>query len=385
MNEKKKRLLIVGICLLVLVAAGITILLLSGKPKQPEKKPVSYEELDNKPGNADTNEPEKPDDTDPDDQEEESEKPDDTDPDDQEEEPEKPDDTDPDDQEEEPEKPDDTDPDDQEEEPEKPDDTDPDDQEEEPENPDDTDPDDQEEEPEKPDDTDPDDQEEEPEKPDDTDPDDQEEITPPPDDIPPEVVIPDDDEEEGLQFPCEVPGHNLTIEKLAPYTGIFVEDGTNQQVTDVAMLLVHNNGDSAVEYTEITVEYKEKNLTFCISALPAGETMVVQEKSGSSVPEGVALSASALVIHRTQMGIAQGLSVSDNGDNSMTVKNLTDKTIPAIRVFYKYYMEDEDLFVGGIAFTVRITRLAGGASVVIRPSHYTSQTSRVVMALTYDA
>ena len=46
---------------------------------------------------------------------------------------------------------------------------------------------------------------------------------------------------------------------------------------------------------------------------------------------------------------------------------------------------NENMFVGGIAFTVRVTRLAAGGSVTVQPSHYTSTTSRVVMVLTYDS
>ena len=79
------------------------------------------------------------------------------------------------------------------------------------------------------------------------------------------------------------------------------------------------------------------------------------------------------------------VQVTDNGDNTLTVKNLSNETIPTIRVFYKYYMEDEKLFIGGIAFTVRVSMLGAGASVEIQPSHYASRTSRVVMILTYDS
>lgn len=212
-----------------------------------------------------------------------------------------------------------------------------------------------------------------------------EEETTPPDDLPPFVEIPDEDQEkEGLQFPCEVPGYHLMIEKLAPYSGIFVEDGSNADVTDVAMLLVYNAGQTPVEYAQITVQYPQQTLEFYISALPAGERLVVQEKTGKSVPEGVPQEASALVVQRAQMEIAPEISVTDNADNTLTIRNLTDKTIPTVRVFYKYYMEEEDLFVGGIAFTVRLTRLSGQNSVVIQPSHYVSKTSRVVMALIYD-
>ena len=127
-------------------------------------------------------------------------------------------------------------------------------------------------------------------------------------------------------------------------------------------------------------------LLFDISALPAGEKLVVQEKTGKTISESKVTSASALVVQRADMEMSRDkVRVTDNGDNTLTVQNLTDETIATVRVFYKYYMKNEGIYVGGIAFTVRITRLAPGASVTVQPSHYTSQTSRVVMALTYDS
>ena len=226
----------------------------------------------------------------------------------------------------------------------------------------------------------------EPENPDPT-----EEQLPPPEEQPPAVVIPPEKdpetgEEIGVSFPCQIPGYDMTIEKIAPYNGMFVEDGSNANSQNVAMLLVMNNGDFPVEYAQIRVVWGQEELLFDISALPAGEQLVVQEKTGKIISESKATSASALVVQRANMEMSENkVQVTDNGDNTLTVKNLTNETIPTVRIFYKYYMEDENLFVGGIAFTVRISRLGAGASVTIQPAHYTSQTSRVVMVLTYDS
>ena len=222
-------------------------------------------------------------------------------------------------------------------------------------------------------------------------PDASEEQLPPPEEKPSTVVIPPEKdpqtgEEIGISFPCQVPGYGLTIEKMAPYNGMFVEDGSNANIENVAMLLVKNDGDFPVEYTQIRVVCGQQELLFDISALPAGERVVVQEKTGKAIPESKTTSASALVVQRANMEMSESkVQVTDNGDNTLTIKNLTNETIPTVRIFYKYYMEDEKLFVGGIAFTVRISRLGAGASVTIQPSHYTSQTSRVVMVLTYDS
>ena len=222
-------------------------------------------------------------------------------------------------------------------------------------------------------------------------PDPTEEPVAPPEDRPPMVEIPPEKdpvtgEELGISFPCQIPEYDLVIEKLAPYSGMFVEDGSNADAQNVAMLLVKNSGSFPVEYTRIRVACGQEELLFDISALPAGEKLVVQEKTGKAIQESKVTAASALVVQRANMEMSEGkVKVIDNGDNTLTIQNLTDETIPTIRVFYKYYMEEENLFVGGIAFTVRISRLSAGASVTIQPSHYTSKTSRVVMVLTYDS
>ena len=213
----------------------------------------------------------------------------------------------------------------------------------------------------------------------------------PPEDLPSSVVIPSEKdpqtgEEVGISFPCAVPGYDLTIEKMAPYTGMFVEDGTNASIQNVAMLLVKNNSAFPVEYAQIRVMWEQEEYLFDISALPAGERLVVQEKNGKTLAAGKAESATVLVVQKADMEMSEGkVKITDNGNNTFTVQNLTNEMIPTVRVFYKYYMENEKVFVGGIAFTVRLSRLGAGASVTIQPLHYTSQTSRVVMAQTYDS
>lgn len=204
-------------------------------------------------------------------------------------------------------------------------------------------------------------------------------------------TLPADDEPiattpENPTLPCVLEEYGLVIEKLASYQGMYVEDGSNAADVQTAMLMVHNNSTFPVEYTQLSVRCGEETLTFDISALPAGARVVVQEKTGKSLPEDQLAGIEALVVQKAELDMSEDkIRVKDNGNNTLTIENLTDETIQTVRVFYKHYMQDEDIYVGGIAFTVRITRLSAGASVTVQPSHYTSSTSRVVMALTYDS
>lgn len=218
----------------------------------------------------------------------------------------------------------------------------------------------------------------------------EEQVKQPNTDLPSNIVItPDPDPEtgepQGLEFPCQVEGYKLTLEKLAPYNGTFVEDGTNANVEQVAMLMVKNDGDYPIEYTQICIEIGENKLIFDISALPKGERLVVQEKSCQKLPQGDVTKATALVVQRAELEMAENMiRVTDNGNNSLTVENLTDETIPSTRIFYKYFMKDENLFIGGIAFTVRIRNLGSKEKMVVHPAHYNSTTGRVVMVQTYE-
>ncbi len=209
-----------------------------------------------------------------------------------------------------------------------------------------------------------------------------------PQELPPVVELPVETdpvtgENEGITFPATVEGYQLEIEKLAAYDGMFVEDGSNVQVQGVAMLLLKNNGEFPIEYTEITVEYESATLVFAVTALPVGARLVVQEKNGQAVPEGKALSCRALVVQRAELSLSDAVEITENGDDTFTVTNLTKETIPTVRVFYKYYMEEQGIYVGGIAFTVRLTRLGGGSSMTVQPAHYATDTCKVVMVVDY--
>ena len=78
------------------------------------------------------------------------------------------------------------------------------------------------------------------------------------------------------------------------------------------------------------------------------------------------------------------IRVEETGGQEITVTNLTDQEIPAVRIFYKFYMKDEDTYVGGITYTAKITNLQAGDSQAIQPSHYLKGSSRIMMVRTYD-
>lgn len=188
----------------------------------------------------------------------------------------------------------------------------------------------------------------------------------------------------GVNFPRPVSGCQLELRSMTNYTGAYVEDGTNQQVTDVAMAHIVNVGTEPVEFAQVEVTWGEETLQFQVSLLLPGESVLVQEAQRKAMPEGSVTQCSAEVAFLAETDWEQQLSVTDNGDGSLTVANLTDRDIALVRLFYKYHSQEQQLYVGGIAFSAKINGLKAGQSVTIRPSHYITGDSRVVTAVIYD-
>ena len=200
--------------------------------------------------------------------------------------------------------------------------------------------------------------------------------TQPPVTEPPKTVI---------HLPYTIPGTTLTIQRVAGYDGLYLEDGSDEQVSGVAMMMLTNVGRQAVEYARITMTYDDKILTFEVSGLKAGGVIAVQEANRSGCAFGDLTSCSADVAVLDELGMAEEyVSVTDNGNNTLTVKNLTDRELVTVRIFYKYYMDDEKAYIGGITYTAKISNLKADESIVINPSHYASGACEVVMVRVYD-
>lgn len=206
----------------------------------------------------------------------------------------------------------------------------------------------------------------------------------------PDVVInlnqeKESDTEDSVQFPYSINDTKLSVEKITSYDGIFIEDGSDQEVSGIAALVLKNGEEKDVEYTEITVKQVEDTLTFRVSAIPAGATVVILEADSKKWTDKAVTQIYASVSDGSDFNMSEEqIKIEDNGDDSITITNITNKDIPCIRIFYKYKLKDS-IYVGGITYTAKITELKAGAKQNVRPSHYVSGASEVLMARIYES
>lgn len=188
-----------------------------------------------------------------------------------------------------------------------------------------------------------------------------------------------------ITFPYTIPNTNLTIQNITSYDGVFLEDGSDSDVSGIASMVLKNSGSSNVEYANITLNCNGTQLTFEVSDITAGSSVVVQEANKAAYTAGTYTDCSADVAEIDGFEMSSDkVKVEENEDGSLTVVNLTGEEIPCVRVFYKFYMDDENAYVGGITYTAKMTNLEANGSQKVTPSHYSAGYSKVVMIRTYD-
>ena len=84
---------------------------------------------------------------------------------------------------------------------------------------------------------------------------------------------------EPLKFPLELENSTMVAEEIVCYQGAFWEDGSGEQVDNVAGLMLYNPTDRLIEFAAFALKEKEKTLYFFVHHLPPKSRCLVLEKN----------------------------------------------------------------------------------------------------------
>lgn len=189
-----------------------------------------------------------------------------------------------------------------------------------------------------------------------------------------------------VKFPYKIGQDSLIVQKIQAYSGSYIEDGSNEQVSDIFAILVTNTGEQCVEFADISLTSEKGVLNFSVSALEAGASCVVLETNRTAYEKQNYLECTAETAFLDKMEMSEtSVEVTETKSGALTVKNVGKDTIPSLRVFYKYYDEEENVYIGGIAYTFQVTDLEAGFSTMVTPAHYQAGQSKVIMVRTYKS
>lgn len=152
-------------------------------------------------------------------------------------------------------------------------------------------------------------------------------------------------------------GSGVKITGFLPYTGAFMEDRTDEVVTDVLAIQVTNSGKEYIQTMDITLTTGETQAQFSLSTLFPGETVVVLEKNRmaySTAPQFEQVQTSDVALFDGYPGMCEDKLDIQCLNGVINITNISGQDIPGdIFVYYKNYVSGE--YYGGITYRIRIT------------------------------
>lgn len=181
----------------------------------------------------------------------------------------------------------------------------------------------------------------------------------------------------------EVNDADIKIQHINSYSGIFIEDGSDVEVDNVAAIQVKNTSKKPLEFAQIQIYNGNKKLVFDVSSLPANSSAVIMEKNKAPLDKSKSITYGGTTGGYTdKLEKVSTIKYQKVDNNGIKVTNKSDKNIPCVRIFYKY-KSSEGYYIGGITYTAKINNLKAGASQTIYPSHFDSDGGEIMMIKTY--
>ena len=188
----------------------------------------------------------------------------------------------------------------------------------------------------------------------------------------------------GKRFELSIPVENgLEIQTVGAYTGIYMEDGTDEIVTDVLMLVLENNSGSTVEYAKITMNIGEKNAEFTVTTLKPDAKVVLLEKNRMAYDNTLDYSKATfkcenLAVFQKPLSLQEDKLSFQILNGAINITNISGEDISGrIAIYYKN--KAAGIYYGGITYRVLIEEgLKAGEIRQILASHFAETGSEIV-------
>lgn len=173
----------------------------------------------------------------------------------------------------------------------------------------------------------------------------------------------------------------LQIDHIDAYTGIYMEDGSDEMVSDVMMMILTNTTSDDLQLARIYVHYSDFVAEFEVTNLPSQASVVLLEKNRHPMveQEHKMINVENVVFFPSAMSLMTDTFQIVGGNGYLDITNISD-TATSGNVFIYYKNSASDLLYGGITYRVRIENtIQPGETVRVTTKHYRPENCRLIM------
>lgn len=181
-----------------------------------------------------------------------------------------------------------------------------------------------------------------------------------------------------LSFPITLPSSTLVVEELVSYQGQYWEDGSGDPVEGVAGIMLCNPTNRMIEFASFALEHAGEQLYFFAYRLPPMSRCLVLEYNRKNCTTQEVTACRELCIRWDQQEFSREQIDYVGLGPLMTIINRDARQLHHVTVWYKHYVQEEDYYLGGAAYSAHLFFLEPEERRTIQPEHYDAGHARIV-------
>ena len=184
-------------------------------------------------------------------------------------------------------------------------------------------------------------------------------------------------EQTAIAFPYAMESFPLTLENLMIYEGPFREDGTDTPAVNAMAVILENTGDTDILSLCLELRQGQRILTFEAYCIPAGKRIMVVEREKQEYSSAPITACRCVSLETGYLDAAPQITLEPFERCDVLVTNTGSETVN-VTLVYKLYMPSQELYLGGIAYSMELTDLEPGETRMVRPYPFTWNGGRIV-------
>lgn len=179
-------------------------------------------------------------------------------------------------------------------------------------------------------------------------------------------------------LPSDVPGTTLRIHNLVCYEGGYLEDGSDIYVSDVAAILLENTGTYGIRSARVILCWQGGAYVFDVEMLPPDTPVIVLEKDRQPYQQQAWTGCNGVQKTDEADWSVYPVQLAVQDQTKLQLKNQTDMPVTNLHIYYKNYLKDEQIFLGGTAYCYVVAEIPAGETVTVEPYRFVWGYSRIV-------
>lgn len=175
----------------------------------------------------------------------------------------------------------------------------------------------------------------------------------------------------------------LTLLGLNSYSGLYIEDTSDDSVYDIMAATILNSGTEAIKYATVELTSVTGEIyCFSLTTLLPGQSVIVLDDYRTPFNFDYAISSTSVydvVLFDEMPSLHEDVLEIVPQDQYMTVRNISSENFPGGSVYYK--TTTNGYLLGGITYLANVPALSPGKEITVRASHCFPDISKMLIVV----